>query len=401
MWGSRTNEKRDLSVSRIEVRDALSGEPVSSFDLSIPIAGRPNSFTYPWLSFTADSEGLVAVWIPESEAGAGTAIHWWLIDAATGKELVGHREAPCAVTNPWLLGVDRALLAAPARVAGPTNDVRLKLWSVATGKEARTCDGAFAALQWTAFRPDGQEVAAVVSTTGPERQLVKIWDTATGRERLSLPAGTGHVHGVAWSPDGRRLTVAATPFRIWDAVTGQELLALTEPSGPPELVAFSPDGARLACVEPARRFVTIKDTVTGKTRSTLKTSADTHIVGAAFTVDGRRLVTLSRFGLVRTWDAVANDLPIELPALGSSSHSAVDFSAITIRNGAGTRIAAADGGKDQETASLEVWDASGRSLFAAKRPCRSDKRLLVVPIHQVARVCSCYLGGKFGASILR
>jgi serine/threonine protein kinase/WD40 repeat protein len=375
VWGGRT---------KIEVRDTLSGATVASFDPSIPAIARQSTISYPWLSFTSDSQGLFVLWVPRTEDRAAAAIHWWLFDAATGKELVGHREAPCEEIGPWFLGVDRSLLATPVVVAGPTKRVRLKLWSVATGKEARACEGTFAAIQWTAFRPDGKEVAAVVSSTAPEKQLVKVWDTATGRERLSLPAGSGYVRGMTWSPNGRRLTVTSTPFRIWDAVAGKELLALTEPGGSPEMVAFSSDGARMACVEPGRRFVTIKDSATGKTRTTLKTSDDTQIVGAAFTVDGRRLVTLSRFGLVRTWDAVASDSPIELPPLAASSHWDVDFSPITTSDGAGTRIAAVDGGKDQETASLQVWDTSGRSLFATKRPCRSDKRLLVIPVHQVA-----------------
>jgi serine/threonine protein kinase/WD40 repeat protein len=383
IWASRTNKRRDLSLSRIEVRDALSGAPVTSFDLGIPIAGKQSTFTYPWLAFTPDSERLLAWWIPESEDKKATAIHWWVFEAATGKEVVGHRQAPGEEIGPWLLDVDRTLLALPVRAAEPAKGVRLKLWSVSTGKEVRVCDGTFAAIQRTAFRPDGKEVSAVVSTAAPEQQIVKVWDTATGRERLSLPAGSGYVRGVHWSPDGRRLAVASTPFRMWDTVEGHELFSLTEPTGPPEMVIFSSDGARMACVEPARRFVTIKNTATGKIRTTLKTSEDAQIVSAAFTTDGRRLVTLSRFGVVRSWDATTNELPIELPALARSSHWDMDFAPITAIDADVTRIAAADGAKDKDTASLQVWDGSGRSLFATNRPCRSDKRVLVAAVHQV------------------
>ncbi len=374
VWGGRT---------KIEVRDTFSGRTVTSFEPTISVIGPQNTIAYPWVSFTSDSEGLFVLWIPKTEDRAAAAIHWWLFDAETGKELVGHREAPCEEIGPWFLGVDRSLLATPVVAAGPTKGVHLKLCSVATGKEARTCEGTFAAILWTAFRPDGKEVAAVVSTTTPEKQLIKVWDTATGRERLSLPAGSGYVRGVTWSPDGRRLTVASTPFRIWDAVEGQELLTLTEPSGPPDMVTFSHNGASLACVEPGRRFVTIMDGATGKIRTALKTSDDSHIVGAAFTADGGRFVTLSRFGTVRTWDATASDLPIELPALGKSLYSGADISPIEVADAAETRIASAEGAKDQDTASLQVWDGRGRSAFATKRPCRSDKRVLVVPVHEV------------------
>src|SRR5262249_30302576 len=63
VWASHGDAQGKLSISKIEVRDAVSGAPVTSFDLSIPVAGQQNTFTYPWLSFTSDSEGLFASWI--------------------------------------------------------------------------------------------------------------------------------------------------------------------------------------------------------------------------------------------------------------------------------------------------------------------------------------------------
>src|SRR5262249_62363859 len=165
---------------------------------------------------------------------------------------------------------------------------------------------------------------------------------------------------LAWSPDGRRLAVGSPALRIWDAAAGRELLALTGPDDIPGAVIFSPDATRLAIVEPLRRFVTVRDAATGRIRMTVKVP-DEPIGAAAFSAGGARLVAVSRFGPARSGDATASDLPIELPLPpGVSFHT--DFPRWTAVGADGTRIAAILVGEDGQTASLQVWDHTGKTL---------------------------------------
>jgi WD40 repeat protein len=304
-------------------------------------------------------------------------------DIASGKELVPHRTAPCEGDTPWAFGWARSLVAVPERVAGAAKTVRLKLWGAAAGREAVTCDGEFDAVRFAVVGPGGREVAAVVTTAAPERSpVIKVWDAATGRERFSRPAGSAPGGGLTWSPDGRRLahTSLGWPLlRVWDAADGRELFALAGADDAYSTVVFSPDGTRLAGVDffaPAR-FVTLRDADTGRVRATLNQTEE-HVYGVAFSADGGRLVTLSRFGTVRTWDATASELPTELrfpAALGVRVASRPSAVAV---GGDGSRIAAAGPGADDETAFLQVWDDAGKSLLTLTRPCPRDRR----PSHQ-------------------
>src|SRR5262249_28368223 len=186
----------------VKVRDAFTGAETASFDVSL--SSRGDALLYTVLSFTSDSGGLFVKAVEQAEGAEPAKVHWWLFDAATGKELAAHREAACAISYPSEFGIDRTLVAAPVPDPGGAKGVRLKLWAVATGDEVGVCDGTFEKIQGIALRPGGKEVAAAVSTT-TEPAVVKVWDTATGRVRLSLPAGPHPVSDLAWSPDGARL----------------------------------------------------------------------------------------------------------------------------------------------------------------------------------------------------
>jgi WD40 repeat protein len=95
-----------------------------------------------------------------------------------------------------------------------------------------------------AFSPDASRLASSGSDS-----TVKLWDVATGREALLLKGHAGGVSSLAFSPDGSRLATAGEDrtVRVWDTMTGQETLALKRNTGVFTRLAFSPDGSRLAC----------------------------------------------------------------------------------------------------------------------------------------------------------
>jgi WD40 repeat protein len=374
VWGGGAAVGR----TKVEVRDVPGGANLATFEVSVPRVGGRKPVSFPGVSFTADSEGLLVSGVFRDPAGGAASLHWWLFDAATGRELVPHHEAPCEGAVPWSLA-DRTLVAVPVSAAGAGKGVRLKLLTLATGAEAVACAGTVEAIHCVAFRPGGKEVAAVVTTADPERKrVVTVWDAATGRERFSRPVAASPGLVLVWSPDGRRLAYPALepPFlRVWDTADGREVLALTGPDDLYSTVVFSPDGTRLAGVDlfaPAR-FVTLRDAATGRVRATWKPTEE-HVYGVAFSADGTRLTTLSRFGTLRTWDATANDLPTDLPLPADATVRDALFPANIAVGGDGTRVAAAGAGKGEETAVLQVWDHAGRSVLSLARPCPPGQR---------------------------
>src|SRR5262249_38207423 len=153
---------------------------------------------------------------------------------------------------------------------------------------------------------------AVVSQIDESPSLV-IWDTATGKQRPGPRLPFGLPHGVAWSPDGRRLAAwDHQDCRVWDAAGGRELLKLAGPDDPVRRVVPSPDGRRLPGLDAGHRSIALRAAATAHAHQTFKVP-DPIISDVAFTADGARLVTVSRSGTVRSWDATASDLPVELP----------------------------------------------------------------------------------------
>ena len=146
-----------------------------------------------------------------------------------------------------------------------------------------------------AFSPDGKRIVTA-SATGTAR----IWDAASGK-----PVGeTAQSHDgrvliyAAFSPDGQRIVTASRDWTawIWDAASGKTISAPL--SVKPTLSATFAKGG-------------IQE-VGGMYRMA---GQDESIVCAAFSPDGKRIVTASSDNTARIWDA-ATGKPIGEPLKG-------------------------------------------------------------------------------------
>lgn len=251
-------------------------------------------------------------------------------DTKTGRAvqtLEGHGDAVTALA----LSGDDLLLASGGR------DRTIRLWDLAGGKQIGSLLGHTEAIFALAWHPDGTHLAS-----GSADKALKVWHVASGLETLSLRGHNEAVVRVAFSPCGKRL-VSGSPDRIllWDASVRADVLRLRKQFGVFAL-AYSGDGKRLVSVGGEDNSLVFFDSATGQDLLTMR--ADAHRF--ALSPDGKRLVSASRNGTLRIWDAEKGQQLLEFPA-HKARIDAVAFSPD------GKHIAS--GGHDR---ALKIWDAA-------------------------------------------
>jgi RNA polymerase sigma factor (sigma-70 family) len=235
------------------------------------------------------------------------------------------------------------------------------VWDIATGKELCVLAAAPGTWLGPAFSPDGKLIYTV-QWDGP----VRVWDAATGKERPPFDTGRHFAQSLSISPNGRRLAVVDQPHAgqtarreiiVWDLSTGRERWRLL----PPEerwasTLIFSPDSDTLVAiggdkwVYSAQRigFISIWDLRTGKTKLALTGPAASRDC-AAFSSDGRTLVTGDQDGGVGLWEVITGQQRHSFPGHESYVYS-VAFSP-------DDKFVASVGCD----APVFVWDVEGRS----------------------------------------
>jgi RNA polymerase sigma factor (sigma-70 family) len=216
----------------IRLWDAATGKDERSLEM-------PKDVTYKLL-FLPDGKTLCS--------GHARAARVW--DVASGKllhELAGHRGAVSALA----VTPDGRLLA----TAGPTADDAVRLWDVATGREARRfAPRSGSSVYAVAFSPDGRWLAAVGGPTVRDngRGDVQVWSMADGRERLGFEGHAERAACVAFSPDGRMLATGGYDhtLRLWEFAGGRERHRFLGHEAVIQSVAFAPDGRTLASSSP-------------------------------------------------------------------------------------------------------------------------------------------------------
>ena len=232
-------------------------------------------------------------------------------------------------------------------------DNTIKLWEVATGREARSLAGHTGDACSVAFSPDGRTLAS-----GSSDNTIKLWDVATGREVRTLAGHTDEVCSVAFSPDGRTLASGSTDHtvKLWDMATGRDLRTLAGHVLPVFSVAFSPDGRTLAS---GSQDNTIKlwDIPTGREVRTLAGHTD-WVLSVAFSPDGRTLASGSWDKTIKLWE-VATGREVRTLAGHTKGLESVAFSPD------GRTLASGSADK-----TIKLWEvATGRTLASEpKKP---------------------------------
>jgi WD40 repeat protein len=112
--------------------------------------------------------------------------------------------------------------------------------------------------------------------------------------------------------------------RLWDAETGNAIAVLGGHGSAVESAAFSPDGKRIVTAS-ADKTARLWDAETGKPIGELKGN-EGPVRSAAFSPDGKRIVTASSDGSVRLWDAETGKPIGELKGVAGGAETRVSFS---------------------------------------------------------------------------
>ena len=231
-----------------------------------------------------------------------------------------------------------------ALVVGAGVDGVARVWRAGTGEELAALPASPRALSGAALSRDGRYVV-----TGGTDGIVRVWDWQAGAQVAERPLGV-LVRSVEFDPSGRFIAIAEgdTP-RVWEWGGVDKPLR----SFPGHLAtvfdaAFSGDGRRLVTAS-ADKTVQVWDVSAGIPLRTL--SGPTRFTSAAFSPDGRVVVGAGDDGAARVWEvATGNRLRVLRGHAGRLSDVAFSPDGRRVVTGA------ADG-------STGVWEAAtGRSL---------------------------------------
>jgi len=193
------------------------------------------------LAFSADGRFLVAGFGSRQAHFENRTIDLKVWDVASRREakrLLGHTNACVSI----------CFSADGTKMASGSHDGTARVWDTATWHAAGrpfTAGDPNNSVEAVAFSPDGDTLA--MGTMGGNILLGNL----VTRERVALPkAHANSVHCVAFSPDGRTLASGSwdETVRLWNVATGRELMVLSSKDlklGSVWSLSFSPDGTQL------------------------------------------------------------------------------------------------------------------------------------------------------------
>jgi serine/threonine-protein kinase len=303
-----------------------------------------------------------------------------------------------ALTPAYRLALDKANVEAAVFTPGDRLlvtagvDKAVRVWDGATGKPVRRMDGHAGNVRAVSLFPDGRRLLSA-----SHDKTVKLWDLQTGECVRTYEGHAGKVVGVAALPDGRRFLSSDDEGAIWqwDAGTG-EVLRRYDPSPlPVYALAVGRDGRRaVAGTWDAKRNAAKPDELGALTQVTVwtfdvetgkklkETTTDTSVSHVRLSPDGTEAVVGMAAG-VGLWNL---DTGRFRPFTGVSKRTTC---AAFTRDG---RHVVSTGYDNAVT----LWDAATGKVVAAD-PGLPGQGFNVAPAHDGRRVAA--VGANGGAGV--
>ena len=190
----------------------------------------------------------------------------------------------------------------------------IRVWDVTTRQVVNTLSG-YGALD---FSPDGSVLAA-----GFANGTAMLYDLETNRQTF-LEGHGNFISAVAFSTDGSLLAVAARDgtLKLWDVETLTVIATLEGHTESVTYLAFSGDDSLLVSFQWGT--VRVWDVATGTQRTSLEGEG---VTGAAMSPDTSLLALTSRDGLIRLWDATADEAILVVSDLRCRAGRTLTYSA--------------------------------------------------------------------------
>ena len=180
-------------------------------------------------------------------------------------------------------------------------DKTARIWDVRTPEHPRILRGHTGFVFGASFSPDGAQVV-----TASQDGTARVWTVdPPGLVRILRGHGDA-VYSAAFSPDGRLIVTASADgtARLWDATDGTALLRSWH--GGKADVAFSPKGPLMVIAGPGNAAQVWDAETLRRVGSPLRHPA--RVTSAAFSPDGKRIVTASEDGSLRIFEATTGRL---------------------------------------------------------------------------------------------
>ena len=303
-------------------------------------------------------------------------------------------------------------------------DNTARIWAAPSGQPTVMPMTHSGPIRSAVFSRDGRRIV-----TASSDKTAQVWDVATARPLGAPVQHQDDVHLVGFSPNGRHFVTASTEMaRVWDATSSQPLGAPLAYKDGVNSVTFSPDGqviaitsgdrtgrvwnvatGQLVCVlrgaasadfsADGRHIVTVSDHAARVWAANGQSVAPplqhrARVTAAAFSPDGRRVITASHDNTARVWDA-ATGQPVGAVLQHQSGVNAAAFSL----DGRRIITASLDG-------TARVWDAATRQPVGAPLLHRgpvdtaafsSDGRRIVTVSENAVRAWDAVTGLPLGA----
>jgi WD40 repeat protein len=277
------------------------------------------------------------------------------------------------------------------RIVTASEDHTARIWDASNGRElVRLVHNS---KVWEAsFSPDGR---SVITASGDN--VARIWDVASGRLLLQLEHGDKAVSSVlqaTFSAKGARVATVSSDGTawIWDAISGRNIARLDDGINMLEMIktvqaklvaelhqsqgsttvptitglrhaAFSPDG-RFIVTSSTNKMAQVWDSETG--RELLRLKHDDIVNQSAFSPDGRWIATVSKDHTARVWAAQSGH---ELARL---QHDASVSQAVFSTDGRELLTASDDG-------AARIWDVTENLEVARAKSQNQIRRNAYLP----------------------